>query len=352
VNSKTMTAAAGILLFLACGCASYKGGGISFVGAADKDTVLRDRANEAAEKEEMLEAGRYRVVKGDSLWKIARENLSSPLMWRRIAEMNDIKEPYIIMPERMLEMPERDEPATAAGGRVWDKPFRYRTMRNNAFGAGEKLVYAVRYFGVTAGHGIIEVEGIEEYKGRQVYKISAIAKTSEFFDNFHRVRDRIESYMDVLGLFSWKYSKRLEEGSYRAFAAIEFDHETGTAVKHTGEKYTVPAFVQDVLSELFYVRALELNTDEEIYLDVCSDEGRPYQIWVEKKGYETVKVDAGEFDCIVIRPHLKYEGIFRQKGDVDIWLTNDERKIPVLVKSAIVIGTIDAVLQEARIVEP
>ena len=61
--------------------------------------------------------------------------------------------------------------------------------------------------------------------------------------------------------------------------------------------------------------------------------------------------DAGDFDCYHVRPFLKYEGIFRQKGDVDIWLTKDDNKMPVLVKSKIVIGTIDAVLQEATVVK-
>ncbi|MFP4466252.1 MAG: DUF3108 domain-containing protein [Candidatus Goldiibacteriota bacterium] len=334
----------------ACGCASPKTGGISKMNIGSEERILRSEAEKKVEAGKLFGRGKYKVVKGDSLWKIAEEFLDSPLLWRDIAEINDIEAPYIIRPGRILEMPVPGE--TAGGKRKAEKKFKYRTLENNAFGAGEKLVYAVKYFGVTAGHGIIEVEGIEEYRGRQVYKISAVAKTSSFFDNFHRVRDRIESYMDVSGLFSWRYSKKLEEGSYRAFSEIEFDHKTETAVKHTGETYDVPAFVQDVLSELFYVRTLDLNEKDDIYINVCADDGKAYEIWVEKLGYETVKTDAGEFDCIKIRPHLKYEGIFRQKGDVDIWLTNDEHKIPVLVKSAIVIGTIDAVLQEARIVEP
>jgi hypothetical protein len=53
---------------------------------------------------------------------------------------------------------------------------------------------------------------------------------------------------------------------------------------------------------------------------------------------------------VVVQPFLKYEGIFRQQGDVWIWLTDDEYLMPVLVKSKIAIGTIDAVLQSATVV--
>jgi len=62
-------------------------------------------------------------------------------------------------------------------------------------------------------------------------------------------------------------------------------------------------------------------------------------------------VPAGTFDCIVVEPALKFEGLFQQKGKVTIWLTDDEHRVPVLIKTQIVIGTIDIVLREAKIVE-
>ncbi|MBI4667829.1 MAG: DUF3108 domain-containing protein [Elusimicrobia bacterium] len=56
---------------------------------------------------------------------------------------------------------------------------------------------------------------------------------------------------------------------------------------------------------------------------------------------------AGEFHCLVVEPSLRGEGIFIQKGkSMQIWLTDDSRKIPVLVKAEVFIGSVRAELEE------
>jgi hypothetical protein len=61
-----------------------------------------------------------------------------------------------------------------------------------------------------------------------------------------------------------------------------------------------------------------------------------------------VKTPAGQFDCVVIEPFLKAGGIFKNKGRLVIWLTDDDRRIPVLMKSKVAIGSIRVVLQEIK----
>jgi len=60
---------------------------------------------------------------------------------------------------------------------------------------------------------------------------------------------------------------------------------------------------------------------------------------------EKVKVPAGTFNTVCIKPKLKFEGLWRQKGDIHIWLTDDDRRLPVLVTSKVfLLGTVDIVL--------
>ena len=340
-----------LLPFFIFGCAS-SGKKVSMVKVTTEEKIIKEDIEKITIKKEKViinqkEYIKYIVQKGDSLWRIAKEQAGNPILWNQIAEQNNIKEPYILRTGQTILLAE-----SYNGGDTRKKVFKYRIMKNNSFGVGEKLVFAIKYFGITAGFGILEVKNFVEINNRKAYLLEATAKTSPFFENFYRVLDVISSYMDVYGLFSWKYSKNLEEGSYRNNSFMEFDHENGYAKKKEGDKCQIPAFVQDVLSEFYYYRALFTGKEDELYIDVASDECKVYQIVVKKIGEEKVTVDAGEFDCYVIRPFLKYEGIFRQKGDVDIWLTKDKYKMPVLVKSKIIIGTIDAVLQEATIVEP
>lgn len=340
-----------LLPFFIFGCASSEKK-ISMIKEINEERKIKEEVDRiTSEKERVvinqIEYNKYIVRKGDSLWRIAKEQARNPDVWMQIAEQNNMKHPYILRPGQTILLSDSYKTENKT-----KKIFKYRVLKNNSFGVGEKLVFAVKYFGITAGFGILEVKNLVEINKRKAYFIEATAKTSPFFDNFHRVRDTITSYMDVLGLFSWKYTKNLEEGSYRNNSYMEFNHEQGLATKKEGDKCQIPAFVQDVLSEFYYYRTIFTGKEEELYIDVASDECKVYQIVVKKIGEERISVDAGEFDCYVIRPFLKYEGIFRQKGDVDIWLTKDNYKIPVLVKSKIIIGTIDAVLQEATIVEP
>ena len=65
-------------------------------------------------------------------------------------------------------------------------------------------------------------------------------------------------------------------------------------------------------------------------------------------GRERIRVPAGTFDCIVIEPMLKAGGIFKNKGRLVIWITDDDRRIPVLMRSKLLIGSISVVLQEAK----
>jgi hypothetical protein len=338
-----------LLVFSSCATLVKK---VAFLNVVEDEQVIRKDADKIAEqKDKAAEASRtYTVLKGDSLWSISGKICGTGVYWPALAKINGIKEPYSIRDTQKLLIDNMCPPAPVTGpAKVTNSAaakFEFRTVPNKAFGVGERLVFAVKYFNVTAGFGILEVKGIEDMNGRKAYHIDATARTAPFFETFYRVKDVISSYMDVFGLFSWKYAKHLEEGGYRNDTSMVFNHEKGFAEKNNGEKCDITPFVQDVLSEFYYFRSA-YKGDEETRIDVASDECKSYQIVVKRLRYEKVTTDAGEFDCVVVQPFLKYEGIFKQKGDVYIWLTNDKNLMPVLVKSQIAIGTIDAVLQEA-----
>jgi hypothetical protein len=101
---------------------------------------------------------------------------------------------------------------------------------------------------------------------------------------------------------------------------------------------------------MYYVRTLPLSVGQSIAIANNTD-GKNYPLLVKVLGEERVTVEAGTFDCLVVEPFLRYPGIFQQKGRVKIWVTNDRYKIPVLVKSKVIIGEVSAVLKEYKLAD-
>jgi hypothetical protein len=218
---------------------------------------------------------------------------------------------------------------------------------NKAFTKGERLVFDINYGFVTAGRAYMEIPDYEYYKDRKSYRIECRVNSLPFFSTFYKVEDKYLSIVDVEGLFPWKFEQHIREGGYKRDFIAEFDHFNGKAIT-TGGTYDIKPFVFDIISAFYYTRTLDLGSLkpgnrinlENFYKDTT------HTLDVKFKGRQTVDVDAGVFKCIIVEPIIKEGGLFKTEGTLLIWLTDDERKIPIMVKSKILIGSITAELAE------
>lgn len=214
-----------------------------------------------------------------------------------------------------------------------------RVVENNAFAVGEKLEYVIRYGPIVAGNSRISVPELVEHKGHPAYRILSEAWSNSFFSRFYKVEDRIESITDKRGLFSWHFEKRLREGGYKNDFRAEYDQKQHLAFLPS-DTLEVPPFVLDVLASLFYIRTQSIAPGDTIYID-NHDNDKIYPLMIVAHSREKVKVKAGKFDCIVVEPFLKTPGLFKQKGRLVIYLTDDHRKIPVMMRSQIYVSSFD-----------
>jgi hypothetical protein len=221
---------------------------------------------------------------------------------------------------------------------------------NKAFGVGEKLTYSIRYGVVRAGEAIMSVEQITEFKGRKCYHLVSTAESNKTFSSIYKVRDRIESFFDVEKLRPVKFEKHIREGKFKADEVVEYNHDSLFVIYPDGEKIQISNNVQDVLSVLYYTRNLDLKVGMEIDLENHADrKNYPLKVVVHKK--EQIKVPAGTYDCILVEPMFRSDSVFKQQGKLLVWLTDDEYKVPVLMKSQIIIGSIDGILTEMKLGE-
>ena len=217
-----------------------------------------------------------------------------------------------------------------------------RFVDNVAFGVGEQLSFDINYGFINAGTATMEVLRLIEYSGRPCYQVVTRANSNSFFSTFYAVDDRVESVIDAIGLFSWRFEKNLREGSYRSDRMYAFNQREHFTV-YKGDTIEVAPWVQDAISVLYYVRSQELKVGASLFVDNFTDgENYPLEVKILKK--ENITVKAGNFDCIVVEPLTQSVGVFRHEGRLKVWLTDDRLKMPVLMKSKILVGSVSAEL--------
>ena len=236
---------------------------------------------------------------------------------------------------------------------------------HRAFSPGEKLKFRLRWGIIPAGEALLEVLPIETIDGIESYHFVLTARTNAFIDAFYKYRSRIDAYADTGMTRSIRYRKKVEARKKIREVILSFDWEASEVQYHSVRKYTADdtkapgtrdrksdvrirkyftpvlpgAF--DPLSVFYYSRSIPLNENTRILRPVS--DGKKCIIGAAKvKRREKLRLANGTYDTYLIEPNLKHlEGVFEKskKAKIQLWVTNDERRIPVKLKSKIVIGS-------------
>lgn len=221
-----------------------------------------------------------------------------------------------------------------------------RYVPNEAFGTGERLDYRVGYKFITAGKASFEVQPKTVIRnGRPCYDVRFEVRSLESLEWIYRVRNQYRTLMDISGIFPWEFEQINREGNYKKDFKATFDQSKHVARTTEGE-FPITPYIHDIVSAFYYVRTQDLrkySNNSIIPLRNFFDRAS-HDLGVKILGKQTVEVEAGKFRCIVIEPLIKDGGLFKSDGRILIWLSDDDRKIPVKVSSKIPIGAIDAEL--------
>ena len=217
------------------------------------------------------------------------------------------------------------------------------------FSPGEKLTFRIRWAFITAGEAILEVRPFKTVKGIQAYHFVLTARSHPVVDLFYKVRDRIEGYTDAKMTHSILY-KETKEGDTKKEVVVNFDWQKGAAQRirdgKTAEPIPLMPGAFDLLSIYYAFRIHELKVGMEFALPVTDGEkcvmGKAKVIRREK-----MKVPNGTYDAFLVEPDLEHiGGVFKRSKDakIQIWVTADHRKIPVVLKSKVAVGSFVAKL--------
>lgn len=225
--------------------------------------------------------------------------------------------------------------------------FVWRKIENRAFGVGERLVFDVSYGPITAGEAIMAITRYDSIAGRLCYRVEFSVNSLKSFDWIYEVRDRYLTIIDVEAIAPLKFEQHIREGTYKRDFIAEFDQVNHVARTTEGD-FPIPEYVHDIMSAFYFARTLDYSGmkpgDQILLYNFYKD--KSHELGVRFLGRQELEVAAGTFRTIVVEPLVKEGGLFKAEGRIVIWLTDDERKIPVRVNTKVIIGSIDTELRE------
>ena len=232
-------------------------------------------------------------------------------------------------------------------------------VEGRSFLLGEKLTYTVSWKIFDAGIATLNLVDRFHAQNEDLYRIRATVRSTGIVATLFTVVDTFESNVAVADFCSRRIVKNIQEGHRRRTTTVDFDQRglqarmedtdlsrPGLPPKHS--ESTIPACVQDVISAFYFVRTRDLKVDETFRFPI-NDGGKTYDVDVDVQAVETVKTPAGTFQAYRLEPKV-FGGLFKNKGRLFVWLTNDAERIPVQLKARIAVGTITASL--SRIEKP
>jgi len=217
-------------------------------------------------------------------------------------------------------------------------------LKNTAFLGGESVTMKVFYnaAGMFLGAGEATfTTTIEKFNGKTTYHCVGEGKSYPFFDNFFKVRDRYESYIDTATMQPIKFIRNVDEGGYKIYNNVTFNHNAGTAVTTNGV-FKIPNCIQDVVSAIYYARNIDFNkykTGDKIPFDMFLDD-EVFHIYIRYLGKEIVKTRYGKFRAIKFKPLLIKGTIFEGGEKMNAWISDDPNHLLLRVESPIAVGSI------------
>lgn len=225
--------------------------------------------------------------------------------------------------------------SAAAAETVAGKPFR----------VGEQFTYEISWLNILAGTAVMEVQDGGRAGTHALAKFVTTAQSRPAITKFFPVDNRVASDFDLQAMLPQHMLFKRREGKKKEDIEYTFHHaeQTVTAVRG-GETETlaIQPNTQDLISCLYYVRSqLPLKPGESIMLNIHHDKkNRTIEVRVEE--IEQVDAPWGKVDAARVLVVMPFHGIFMNQGNIKVWFTTDEHRIPVRMKAKVVIGSIVA----------
>ena len=227
-----------------------------------------------------------------------------------------------------------------------------------AFKSGERVVYKVYYnwkfVWIPAGEVTFLVTEKDDH-----YDLSVTGVSYDSYDSFFKVRDYYISRADKETLMPTNFRRDILEGNYQRYDSLSFDQDTYELTEYFGKtkesaeefEFQLESKVLDMVSAIYYMRSLPkevFKEQQDIDLKIFFDK-ELFDIHIKNHGKVKKKIKSkGKISCIHLQPELISGYVFEEGDVMDVWVSQDDNRIPIQIESPISFGSVKVLLKSVE----
>jgi hypothetical protein len=211
-----------------------------------------------------------------------------------------------------------------------------------AFPQKQTLTYTVDWRVFPAGTAVLHFEAAGDRE-----KISANADTIGAINLLFHVSDRFQSSFDRAKGCTYEFDKQTVEGRRQISSTLKLDYDQSKSIldeknlvngqtKHVEEP--VPGCLTDLLTGIYYASSQPMEVGKSFVIPVV-DAMHTVNVTMKVEGREEIKTPVGTFKTVRVQPTAD-AGVVKNRGNIWIWFTDDERHLPVQMRARLFWGTI------------
>ena len=219
----------------------------------------------------------------------------------------------------------------------------------DSFQSGEWIKFRIHYGIFNACYATIKLNDTI-INNKKLFKSTAVGRTTGLASLFFKGDDIYESIFEREFVKPIKSRRDIDEGGYTKDIEIDYDYINKKAIvndlKNNEIKYvTIKQNVQDIISTFYFLRnhfdIEKLNENDFINITMFFD-AENYDFKMKFIGYENVKTKFGVVNCLKFEPYIQAGRVFGDSGDLYLWVSNDQNKIPIKIEADLRVGSIEA----------
>jgi hypothetical protein len=211
-----------------------------------------------------------------------------------------------------------------------------------SFPQKQTLIYTVDWRVFPAGTAVLHFEATGDRE-----RITANADTIGAINLLFHVGDRFQSTFDRVKGCTYEFDKQTVEGHRQINSTLKLDYAQGKSILDeknlvTGQSKHVetgiPGCLSDLLTGVYYAASQPMQVGKSFVIPVV-DAQRNVPVTMKVEGREVIKTTLGTFNTLRVQPTAE-AGVVKNRGNIWIWYTDDERHLPVQMRARLFWGTI------------